>query len=75
MDLNNFKALLDIGLGPLAFAALMFGGWKVWKFMDLMVNNHLSHIQTAIEEVSGNTKEMSESMSDLAEALKTLAKK
>ncbi len=75
MDLQTLKGVADVGLGPLAFLALMYGGFKVWKFMDLLVNNHLTHIQASLEELSANTKDTSSNMKDLTEAIKELARK
>ena len=54
MDLNSLKNLADLGLGPLAFLVLIVAGAKVWKFMDLLINNHLTHIQASLEKIEAH---------------------
>lgn len=75
MDLQTLKSVSDAGLGTAAAVVLVYGGYKALKFMDLLVNNHLAHIQTSLEEVNGNIKDMSKTMSDLADSIKELARK
>lgn len=72
MDFQTAKQLTEQGLGTAAFVALLFFGYKVWKFMDLLVNNHLSHIQASLEDVGKHTERMAEHMESMADAIKEL---
>ena len=74
MDFATIKSIADAGLGTTAFVVLILGGRKVYTFMDLLVNNHLTHIQASLEDVGKHTEAMASHMEGLAEAVKSLKK-
>lgn len=53
------KLISETGMGIVAFAALLFGGWffgnivmnKLTEKIDLMITNHLPHLQAETTEV------------------------
>lgn len=72
MDFQTVQKIIESGLGTAAFIVLVVAGWKVWKFMDVLVNNHLSHIQASLEGVGKHTEKMAEHMEGMASAIKEL---
>ena len=57
MELETLAKIAETsGLGILSFIALVYFGWKVMRFMDALINNHLEHIQRSLEDIANNLK-------------------
>ncbi|MFA5376076.1 MAG: hypothetical protein WC455_10055 [Dehalococcoidia bacterium] len=52
MDIQSITSLVDLGLGPLAFVALLYGGWKIICGLQTMNTNHLTHIQDGLTKMN-----------------------
>lgn len=51
MDLATIKSLLDVGLGPLAFLALMYGVYQMFLVLKELATNHITHIQESLDRI------------------------
>jgi len=66
MDFQLLKSIAEEGMGLAAFAVLIVAGMKVWRFMDVLVNNHLKHLQDSLGRMEAHMESMRDALNRLA---------
>lgn len=50
------KLVTESGLGVVAFAALLYGGWRLLNWLEEVKSNHLAHIQESLGKIAEGTE-------------------
>lgn len=53
-------------MGTAAFAVLMYAAYKAVRFMEVFLGNHMSHVQSSLNNMEGHMSEMKDALNKLA---------
>lgn len=71
MNVSEIKQVLDLGLGPIAFIALLYGGWQLLTWLKIIATNHLAHVQAALERIVESSDKANENIEKILAKLNT----
>ena len=62
-------------MGVLSFAALLFGGYKLFIWLEEVKANHLTHIQTSLNVLTQNSTDANQKLDQQTSKLDEILKK
>lgn len=62
-------------MGVLSFAALMYGGYRLFVWLEEVKSNHLAHIQASLNTITQNSTEANQKLDQQTSKLDEILKK